>query len=603
MSKKTRRHIWPVSLVMSIAIIGALAAFLVLVANPGATSAHESDDHAAACAAMTAAQVAIHNGVVAELGGDPCPVPGTGTDDTTMPDSTQDMFKITSSSTSASSTVELKVEIANLSTGLPVGSSIELYLEDDYQVPALITSGAAYFVVTNTANADARLRTGSGAPVLAISPVIVQTDDHFAGDDDYAIQVIIPDLCTSSNQAGQGTCDGQNGPEAGQTLTLVLTRAAGIKNPTEEKKYKVGAQILPLITDIQPNSGRNAASAATLSVLAKVTLSDDDNKRGYELSVVGKGFNDGTTADAYVYTRGSISEWWDLLDCAQMVAAVDDSRDANMDNPYCKMYADLGDDEKIEVRKVDYKTGDAGRLVCEAIVRKGTLLGAALVGSDDLAAVVVEVTAPTFQPGDINAICMVDGENRHSKTWDDFNLEPSIRAVPSTVNSGDTVNIFAQDYPISGSFSSLKLSGIEVWNNLPTMMNGEPNPASRKNVKKLRPAGLVNGAAEVSFEVPGSVGGAPLQGTIRVDGRWGPLNEEDKCEVADGCTTKNTKITVTGSELTASVTDVLPNETITINGNGFGVQTCIYVDQIQLSSVAVEVDDESTSWPVCQVKR
>ena len=62
------------------------------------------------------------------------------------------------------------MEIANLSTGLPVGSSIELYLEDDYQVPDLITGGAAYFVVTNTANAEARLRTGSGAPVLSISP-------------------------------------------------------------------------------------------------------------------------------------------------------------------------------------------------------------------------------------------------------------------------------------------------------------------------------------------------------------------------------------------------------------------------------------------------
>ena len=597
MSNKTIKHIWPVSLMMSLAIIGVIAAFVVLAAVPRGASADGGAPHS--CAGMTASEIAIHNAVDTQLNGGrgQCLAPGTtpmpGT--TPTPGTGQDVFAITSSSTSASSTVELKVEIANLSTGLPVGSSIELYLEDDYQVPDLITSGAAYFVVTNTANADARLRTGSGAPVLSLSPVIVQTDDHFAGDDDYAIQVVIPDLCTSSNQAGQGTCDGQNGPEAGQTLTLVLTRAAGIKNPTEEKNYKVGAQILPLITDTQPNSGPNAASADTLSVLAKITLSDDDNKRGYELSVLGKGFNDGTTADAYVYTGGSISEWWDLLDCAQMVAAVDDSRDANMDNPYCKMYANLGDTEKMEVRKVDYKTGDAGRLVCEEIVKKGTLLGGALVGSDDLAAVMVEVTAPTFQPGDINAICMVDGENRHSKTWDDFNLEPSIRAVPDTVSSGDTVNIFAQDYPISGGFSSLKLSGIEVWNNLPTMINGEANPASRKNVKKLRPAGLVNGAAEVSFEVPGSVGGAPLQGTVRVDGRWGPLNADGKCVVADGCTTKNTKITVTGSELTASVTDVLPNETITINGNGYGVQTCIYVDQIQLSSVAVEVDEESTA--------
>ena len=33
MSNKTRKHIWPVSLVMSIAIIGTLAAFLVLASR------------------------------------------------------------------------------------------------------------------------------------------------------------------------------------------------------------------------------------------------------------------------------------------------------------------------------------------------------------------------------------------------------------------------------------------------------------------------------------------------------------------------------------------------------------------------------------------
>ena len=40
MRNKTRKHIWPMSLVMSIAIIGTLAAFLVLAANPGPTNAH-----------------------------------------------------------------------------------------------------------------------------------------------------------------------------------------------------------------------------------------------------------------------------------------------------------------------------------------------------------------------------------------------------------------------------------------------------------------------------------------------------------------------------------------------------------------------------------
>ena len=92
-------------------------------------------------------------------------------------------------------------------------------------------------------------------------------------------------------------CDGQNGPQAGQNLTLVFSRAAGIKNPTEQKDYKVGAQILPLDTDTQPNSGPNADSAAKLPVVAKTKLSDDDNKRGYELLITGTGFNNGTTAE------------------------------------------------------------------------------------------------------------------------------------------------------------------------------------------------------------------------------------------------------------------------------------------------------------------
>ena len=58
-----------------------------------------------------------------------------------------------------------------------------------------------------------------------------------------------------------------------------------------------------------------------------------------------------------------------------------------------------------------------------------------------------EVTAPTFKPGNVNYICMVDGEGRMSNTdVEDFNLEPSIKVVPSSVSSGDTVNVFAQDY-------------------------------------------------------------------------------------------------------------------------------------------------------------
>ena len=61
-----------------------------------------------------------------------------------------------------------------------------------------------------------------------------------------------------------------------------------------------------------------------------------------------------------------------------------------------------------------------------------------------------------------------------------------------------------------------------------------------------------------------------------------------------GTTTENTLITVAGSELTPSASDVLPNESITISGNGYGSQTCIDVADIKLGNVAMQVDLEST---------
>ena len=63
MSNKTRKHIWPVSLAMSIAIVGALAAFLVLAANPGNSSAHGPDDPATHdCSDKQGTQAGIHDG-------------------------------------------------------------------------------------------------------------------------------------------------------------------------------------------------------------------------------------------------------------------------------------------------------------------------------------------------------------------------------------------------------------------------------------------------------------------------------------------------------------------------------------------------------------
>ena len=77
MTNKTRKHIWPGALVMSIAIVGFLAAFVVLANNPGAAMAHEDADHAAACEALTDAQRARHDAAASALGQETCGTGGT----------------------------------------------------------------------------------------------------------------------------------------------------------------------------------------------------------------------------------------------------------------------------------------------------------------------------------------------------------------------------------------------------------------------------------------------------------------------------------------------------------------------------------------------
>ena len=548
MSNKTRKYLWPVSLVMSIGIIGALAAFLVLAGSPGSTSAHAPGDHPdttwPACADMTDAQRGIHNGIHANLGAhgtmDPCPTgtnggtgTGTGGTGTTTP-AAGDMVK--SSSSSGSASPEIKLIIASLDEDRAVGSSIVLYLEDDFVEPSSIPATSVYIVAEGTpsnvvpetgqsmaeAEAVASRQTGNGSRVYVTSPAKVKTDAYFDLDKkDIAIRVLVPDMCTNATNE----CEGPNGLRMGQTVTVVFESDSGIKNPSEQKDsngmnvgYKTGYTILTPIGDIR---GRGEFTALkNLLVKAKINLSDVDDKRGYELTIIGSGFNNGTTASAYVLKAASAP-----ADCETLVS---DSA--------------------------------------------STLIGSGLVASDDKVTITAEVTVPSFGAGNVNQICMVDGENRYSSDIDDFKLESSIRIVPNMVSSGDTVNVFAQDYPLdaSGGFEELKLAGQVVY-----------TTGALNNAILVRSTSLTDGSATATFDVPGSVGNKPLQGTVRVDATW-------------GTTTENTLITVAGSELTSSASDILPNESITISGNGYGSQSCIDVADIKLDNVAVQVDSEST---------
>ena len=202
MSIKTRKHMRAVSLVMSIAIVGVLAAFLVLAANPGPTQAQGDR-----CAVATGEALEV----LRELGLCTADTSDTAQDEAACATATGEALEvlrelglctaggggdqIESDSSSGGAAPEFKVVIDSLpSDGLAVGGSIVLYLEDDYQEPATIPASSVYFVAE-----PARAPTGKGARVYTTIAPKIATDAYFDQDKkDISIRVFIPDMCTSS---------------------------------------------------------------------------------------------------------------------------------------------------------------------------------------------------------------------------------------------------------------------------------------------------------------------------------------------------------------------------------------------------------------------
>ena len=364
--------------------------------------------------------------------------------------------RIVSSSTTPDVQVTLQLTVGSLPAGMPVGSSVELYLGEDFQVPDTIGANRVYFVASNPVTRG----TGSGARVHVTSAPVIRNGSHLGGDYDWSIRVRIPDLCTKQTDE----CAGPNGLMQGQTLTLVVDAPAGIKNPSEAGNYGVGYSLLGPVDNGNQGAGVRLGSLVTY---AKTSLSDVDNTRGYNLTMAGIGFNNGTTAAVYVLHDKNVGS--DAFDNGVNEAAL-----------------------------------------CDRIIRQGRLAGSALVASDDKVAVTFVVSVPLFAPGNANYICMIDGEGRMSYTdVERFHLEQTIRVRPSTVGAGDTATVFAQDFPNVGSGSTgLRLAG-----------RTDVSPSSSTAIS-------LDGSATATFIVPQG-----LVGTISVEAAWGGVSASTRMTV------------------------------------------------------------------------
>ena len=419
----------------------------------------------------------------------------------------------------------MTLTVSSAPDGLSSGSSVEIYLDEEFRVPETIDPATVYFTLSAPRNAA----TGDGGRVYASDPIEVEKDDHFgAGRSDWAIRALLPDLNASDNHPGF------QGPAAGQTLTLTLTKAAGVKNPAAAgDEYRTGYSVLGPVDD--GNEGpRTILSPAHVS--AQIDLSDSANVRDYELTVTGQGFKSGTTVSVHA------------------LAAADAD-----DNARIKALLDGG------AREME---------LCSEIIRRGTRVGKAEARSSHRATVKFKVRPPAFRPGRVNYLCAIDGEGSHSgRAVRVFHLEPGVSVSPAEAGIGDVVTVRAEDFPNPGaSFQELRLAGQRVYR------NGGDDNAVTVSANDIS----TNGSASITFPMPGSAGGRTLEGEVRVEAVWGTV-------------TGRGTVSVSGSGLTVSRASVRANESVTINGDGFGSGSGNYIraEDVTLDGVPVLIDHNS----------
>ena len=530
MSNKTRKHIRLGAVAMSIAIIGALAAFLVLMGNPGATSAHEPGEHGdnfggVGCADMVPGDRAIHDASHANLTihgtNDPCP-------DSTTPDPDPDpvmagAVMIDGFSASPSGKADLKITIdtsaSDGTNSLPIGSKIVLYLDDKFQVPETVARGTVNFVSYMTPS--------NGSPRVANTKVD-DGDSEQLGEDAWAVIVTVPNM---------GTEDDPEGVMAGDDLTLAIDEAAGIKSPTEAGSYKYGYQVVRPGGESQDFDMVMGVMSHTVN--AKASLDDKNNKRGYELTITGAGFNSGSTATAYVL-KGQMSA------------------------PYCSM-----------------------------VVSDGESLGSATVGSDHKAVITAEVTGGSkgdFSPGMTNYICVRDDNSPDRETSAKavlFDLQHSIAVEPSDVASGEEVTVKLRDYPAMIQIEKVVLDGKKTW----YRVNPVDDPATTANEAKADDFDIRTNASvsEITFDMPGGVSG-DVEVAVVATKPDGMDDDTDRDKVGN----KTATITVNPSSLELSQTEVAPNASIIISGSGFNEGRLIAVENITIDGERLVVDDAGT---------
>ena len=428
MKKGNRKHVRLLAMAMSLAVVGMLAAFIALAAQPAPAAAQDLCD-----GPLAPLLPQCQDGSTPPpppTGPGTTPPPTDATDGTDLPAGAM----LESSSDTSSAGVKLTLTI-DLDRNLTGSSWVEIYLEDDYQEPGSIAKENVIFEIQGTNPAETNPPSN---PTLntTFTAAAVEIDDggKIDGEEDaVVISARIPDM-RSGDETGY--------PLAGQTLRMVVSKAADIKNPSEQGSHSTGFSIIGGTADRADEAGMKLDDLPTL---AKISLDADDGSRGKEVTISGSGFNNGTTAEAFVLVADTKP-----MDCETLIANSDSES-----------------------------------------------LGTAGVGSDDKFSIVFTVHQDEFDAGMVNWICAKDSEsdggNRYSSDVDGFEVKDSLSITPEAVAYGEEVTLKPRDFMSSATLVYVYLGGTEAENTL--MYGGSDAPVQRDG-------------SDYVFDMPGGYSGS-----------------------------------------------------------------------------------------------
>ena len=428
MKKGNRKHVRLLAMAMSLAVVGMLAAFIALAAQPAPASAQDLCD-----GPLAPFLPQCQDGSTPPpppTGPGTTPPPTDATDGTDLPAGA--MLESSSSTSSAGVKLTLTIELDRNLTG---SSWVEIYLEDDYQEPGSIAKENVIFEIQGTNPAETNPPSN---PTLntTFTAAAVEIDDggEIDGEEDaVVISARIPDM-RSGDETGY--------PLAGQTLRMVVSKAAGIENPSEQGSHSTGFSIIGGTADRADEAGMKLDDLLTK---AKISLDADDGGRGKEVTISGSGFNNGTTAEAFVLVADTKP-----MDCETLIANSDSES-----------------------------------------------LGTAGVGSDDKFSITFTVHQDEFDAGMVNWICAKDSEsdggNRYSSDVDGFEVKDSLSITPEAVAYGEEVTLKPRDFMSSATLVYVYLGGTEAENTL--MYGGSDAPVQRDG-------------SDYVFDMPGGYSGS-----------------------------------------------------------------------------------------------